>query len=328
MRDVGERAAMHEGGRAFQRLHQIGRQSVLQQHRHGAVCLQVLRRHRRAIALLRHDHAPQALLQIVQIARQAEHRHHLGSDGDVEPVLAREAVGHTAQAAHDAAQRAIVHVEAAPPGDAPRVDAQRIAPVDVVVDHRGQQVVGRGDGVEVAGEMQVDLVHRHDLRIAAAGGAALHAEARPERGFAQADHRARADAVQRIAETDGGSGLALACRRRADAGHQHQRAVRPVLQRLDEVDVDLRLVPAIRLQRIGGDVQFRGDLRDRAQLGLAGDLQVAFHALVSSAYLAHHGVRPVGGVRRILGAQSPISDARNQAGLSITSAASISYSAR
>jgi hypothetical protein len=39
--------------------------------------------------------------------------------------------------------------------------------------------------VEVAGEVQVDVLHRHDLRIAAAGRAALHAEARAERGFAQ-----------------------------------------------------------------------------------------------------------------------------------------------
>ena len=34
MRDIGERAAMDEGGRAFQRLHQVGRQRVLQQRRH------------------------------------------------------------------------------------------------------------------------------------------------------------------------------------------------------------------------------------------------------------------------------------------------------
>ncbi len=176
-----------------------------------------------------------------RLLRQAEHRHHLGGDRDVESVLAREAVGDAAQAADDGAQRAVVHVEAAPPRHPPRVDAQRIAPVDVVVDHRGQQVVGRGDGVEVAGEVQVDLVHRHHLRIAAAGRAALHAERWPQRWLAQADHRARADPVQRVAETDGGGGLALARRGRADAGDQHQRAIRPALQRVDEADPILAL---------------------------------------------------------------------------------------
>jgi hypothetical protein len=35
----------------------------------------------------------------------------------------------------------------------------------VVVDHRRQQVVRRGDGVEIAGEVQVHFLHRHDLRM-------------------------------------------------------------------------------------------------------------------------------------------------------------------
>ena len=96
------------------------------------------------------------------------------------------AVGDAAERADDLAQRAVVHVEDAAPGDAARVDAERVAPVDVVVDQRRQQIVRRGDGVEVAGEMEVDVLHRHDLRIAAAGRAALHAEARAERRLAQA----------------------------------------------------------------------------------------------------------------------------------------------
>ena len=132
----------------------------------------------------------------------------------------------------DLAQRAVVHVHHALPGDAAHVDAERVALMDVVVDQRRQQVVRRRDGVEVAGEMQVDVLHRHHLGIAAAGGAALDAEARPERGLAQAEHRLLADAVQRVAEPDRGRGLALARRRRGDRGDQDQLAVRLVLQRL------------------------------------------------------------------------------------------------
>ena len=50
---------------------------------------------------------------------------------------------HAAEADDDVAQRAVVHVDDAPPGDAPRIDAERVAVVDVVVEHRGQQVVRR-----------------------------------------------------------------------------------------------------------------------------------------------------------------------------------------
>src|ERR1700731_4484658 len=52
---------------------------------------------------------------------------------------------------------------------APLIDAERITPIDVVVEERGEQIVGRGDGVEVAGEVEIDVLHRHDLGVAAAG---------------------------------------------------------------------------------------------------------------------------------------------------------------
>src|SRR5690606_32636725 len=102
--------------------------------------------------------------------REAQDRHDLGGDGDVEPGLAREAVGDTPERGDDLAQRAVVHVEHAAPGHPARVDLERVAPVDVVVDHRAEQVVRAGDRVEVAGEVEVDVLHRHDLGIATARG--------------------------------------------------------------------------------------------------------------------------------------------------------------
>ena len=44
--------------------------------------------------------------------------------------------------------------------------AERVAVVEVVVDHRREQVVGARDGVDVAGEVQVDVVGGDDLRAA------------------------------------------------------------------------------------------------------------------------------------------------------------------
>ena len=89
--------------------------------------------------------------------------------------------------------------------------------------------------MEIAGEMQVDVLHRHDLGIAAAGRTALDAEAGAEAGLAQADDRLLADAVEAVAEADGGGGLALARRGRGDGGDQDQLAVGAGLQALDEV---------------------------------------------------------------------------------------------
>ena len=167
---------------------------------------------------------PSRRLRSLRDVREAEDRHHLRRRDDVEAVLARIAVARSAEADGQLAQRAIVHVDDALPHDAPHVDAERVAVMDVVVDQRGEQVVRDGDRVEVAGEMQVDVLHRHDLRVAAARRAALHAEDRPERRLAQAGDGARADAVQRIGQPDGRRRLAFAGRRRADRRHEHELA--------------------------------------------------------------------------------------------------------
>ena len=91
------------------------------------------------------------------------------------------------------AQRAVVHVDAAAPADRERVDAERVAVQDVRVEHRGEQVVRGADRVDVAGEVEVEVLHRHDLRVAAARRAALDPEDRAERRLAQAEHGLLAD---------------------------------------------------------------------------------------------------------------------------------------
>jgi hypothetical protein len=86
--------------------------------------------------------------------------------------------------------------------------------MNVVVDQGGQQVVRERNGGEVPGEVQVDVLHRHYLRVTAAGSTALLAEHRSESGLAQADDCAFADVVESVAETDRGRGLAFTGRRR------------------------------------------------------------------------------------------------------------------
>src|SRR3546814_14829298 len=90
--------------------------------------------------------------------------------------------------------------------------------------------------------------HRHQLGIAAAGGAALHAEAGPERGLAKADHRLLADPVEAVAEAHRGGGLALAGRRRRDRRHQDELDVLVLLQGLEIGEAELGLA---RPEQIG-----------------------------------------------------------------------------
>ena len=96
-----------------------------------------------------------------------------------------------------------------------RVDAERVAVVEVVVDERRGEVVRGADRVHVAGQVEVEVLHRDDLAVAAARGAALDAEHRAEARLADAHRRLLADPVEALGEPDGRRGLALAERRRA-----------------------------------------------------------------------------------------------------------------
>ena len=104
---------------------------------------------------------------------KAQHGHDFGRGGDIE---AAGTVGAAAEIEFHLAQRAVVQVHDAAPGDRLRVDVERVFPVEVTVDNGGEQVVRRRDGVHVPIEMEVDIRLRHDPGPAAAGRAALHSE--------------------------------------------------------------------------------------------------------------------------------------------------------
>ena len=274
MRDVGERSSVDEDGVVLQRLHQVGHQGVLEQHGHGPVALEVAGLDGFSVARVADDNVAEPALEVLQVHGEAQDGHHLASHRDVEAVLAREAVGGAAQRVDDGAQRAVVHVHDAAPGDAARVEPERVAPVDVIVEQGREEVVGGRYGVEIAREVQVDVLHRYDLRVAAAGRAALDAEAGTQRGLTQATHGPLADAVEAVAQADRGGGLALARRRRRDGRDQDQLAVLVLLRRVDEIERHLGLVGPVIQQRAVGDADPLSDLGDRLHLGFARNLDV------------------------------------------------------
>ena len=79
--------------------------------------------------------------------------------------------------------------------------------------------------MEVAVEVEVDLLHRPDLRLAAAGAAALDAEHRAHRRLAQAQHHLLADLAEPLRQRDAGRRLALAGLGRRDRGDDDELAV-------------------------------------------------------------------------------------------------------
>ena len=273
MGDVREGAAVHEGRRSFQGLYQVGLQGVPQQGCHGAGCLQVTGSHGLIIIGIGHNNPAQALLQVRHGGSQAEHRHDLAGHGDVEPVLPGRAVHPSAQAVHHEPQLPVVHVHATLPGDLFHVDSQGVPLLNMIVQHRRQQVIRRADGMEVSGEMEIDIFHGHHLGISTAGRTALDTENRAEARLPQSHGHVLADAGQAVRQADGRSGLAFSGGSRGDRRHQDQLAGLPV-RFLKQSRIDLGLVSAVLLHVFFIHVGLFRNLHDRLHFTLLGDLDI------------------------------------------------------
>ena len=276
--DVGEGTAVDERGGMLQRLNQVGLQSVLQQSGHSALGVQVTGGDGLAGVSIADHQTSQSGLQVVDVGGQAQNRHDLGSHGDVVAVLTGGAVDLAAQAVNDEPQLTVVHIDAAAPGDLTGVDAQSVALVDMVIEHRSQQVVGSADGVEVTGEVQVDVLHGDDLCVAAAGRAALDAEHGAQGRLTQSNHDVLADTTHGVGQTDGGGGLALTGGGGVDSGDENQLAVGLVRHVLQDVVVNLGLVVAILLQILLIHARGLCDLANVQHRGLLCDFDVRFES--------------------------------------------------
>ena len=294
--DVGEGAAVDKGRGTLQGLDQVGLEGILQQGGHGPGCLQIASGHRLVVVGIGHDHAAETFLQVGDGGSQTQHCHDLGGHGDVKAVLTGHALHPAAQAVHDVPQLAVVHVDTALPGDLLHVDPQGIALLNVVVQHRSQQVVGRADGVEVAGEVEVDVLHGHDLGVAAAGRAALEAEHGAERRLPQGHDGSFADLPQPVGQAHGGRGFPLSGRGGCDGSDQNELAVWTSVL-FQEVIVYFCFVVAVLLQILLLDVCNLCNVADVLHGAALGDLNVGLqkYPLLSYAYrfyLLKRYVRP------------------------------------
>src|SRR5438445_13447689 len=111
MRDVAERPTVDQRRRGLERLDEVGLDRVLHEDGHRAGGAELARRDERPVTLLGDDHALDARLEVLEIARQAEDGHDLRGHRDVEAALAGDPVSRAAQAAHEAAERGVGYYE-------------------------------------------------------------------------------------------------------------------------------------------------------------------------------------------------------------------------
>ena len=183
MGDVAERSGMHERRLALHGLDDVWQERILEQYGHGAGDPQILGRYQGTILALCHQDPPDPPAQIFHVSRQRQDGHDLRGGRDDEARLARDPMLIAAEPGHDVAQRPVVDVERARPGDKARSHLE-LAVKDGRIDDCGQQVVGGLHGMDVPVEVKVDVLHRDDLGLAAPRSTALDPEERSGRGLA------------------------------------------------------------------------------------------------------------------------------------------------
>jgi hypothetical protein len=136
---------------------------------------------------------------------------------------------------------------------------------EVGVDERGEEVVRRGDGVNIAGEVEIDLLAGLDLRESAAGGAAFHAEDGAEGGFAGGDDGFFAETLEALHEADGGDRFAFAGGGGGGGGDEDELAARQTGWVMEDVEMELG-VPGAELVIVGvTETELMGDGGDGEQ---------------------------------------------------------------
>ena len=265
MGDIGKGTTVDKGWRMLCGLYKVGVQGITEQYGDSASHTEVAHSEWLSLGSDTEYDIFNTPLQVFLTRCQTEDSHQLRGWGDIEARLVHHAVA--PQTSYYIPQAAVVDVEYPLPEDLTKREPFLAMLVDIVVEQGADGVMGRGHGVEIACEVQVDLLHRQYLGIATTSSTTLDAETRAERRFTQGHHRLLADLVQSQRQTDAHGGLADTRLCRTDGRHQYQPTLLHALI-VDQFYWHLRHISSVGLYLFRIDTQLRGDLTNRLQLAL------------------------------------------------------------
>src|SRR5438067_13843244 len=125
---------MNECGIVLDGLNKIGCERILKKGRHGARGFEIRSPDVFSITSLADNDVSKPPLQIVQIFCKAKDRHDFGCSNNVESIFSRKTVADAAKGDHGLPQRAVIHIDRTPPRDTAGIEAERIPPIDMVID--------------------------------------------------------------------------------------------------------------------------------------------------------------------------------------------------
>ena len=95
----------------------------------------------------------------------------------------------------------------------------------MVFHHRRQEIMGGADGMDVSGKVEVDIIHRENLRVTGTARPTLDPKDRPDGGFPKRQDHPFSLTPHRFGQPNGGGGFSLSGLGRGHGGDQDQLAV-------------------------------------------------------------------------------------------------------
>ena len=126
---------------------------------------------------------------------------------------------------HDISQHPVVHIQTAFPYNLSGIDSEGISLLDMIVQHRCQQVIGGSDRMEVSGKVEIQILHGNNLGVSASGCPSFDPKAGAERRLAQRDQGLLPHLCHRFSKSDCRSRLSLSCGGRVDRCHKDELSV-------------------------------------------------------------------------------------------------------
>ena len=255
---------------------------LVQENGHPPVSMDVPGMNRLPVEGECHEDVPEPPLQIPEVMGQAEDRHDLGGGRDDEMFRPGDPGGFLPHTHDNVPEPPIACIETSFPQDPVGIDLQWIVVVDGVVQHGGEEVVGRCHRRDIAGEVKVDVLHGDHLGVPAPRAHALHPEDGPKGGFPKGKDGGRPEPVQCLGQTDCRGGLPLPLRGRGHGGDEHELPIGFIPEAVEKGEGYLRLEAPEGMELLIEDPHVLCQLLD-GTLGYGlGNLEIALHVTTLS----------------------------------------------
>ena len=263
MSNVGKRTAMNKCRCSLCCLNQIWLQSIEKESNDTATYTHILYGKWLVILGDAQEDVIYTATKIIDACSKTHDSHDFRSRSDIEACLCLDAVL-IADTGDDAAETTVVYVHHAAPENLLQLESLCLVLETVVVQEGSNHVVGLCNGMEIASEMEINLIHRQNLGVTATCSTTLHAEARTQRWFAKSHYSLLANLLHTQGETHGYGGLAITSLGRTDSGNEDEMMVLKLVS-VNSVRSNLSDVTAVVFHLVFVNSKFCCYLIDRAQ---------------------------------------------------------------